>query len=336
MKHELRADKTCLNCGTEVPGRFCTECGQENREPRETFLELTHHFFADITHYDSKFFKSIKDLLLKPGFLTREYIAGRRAAYLNPVRMYVFISFVFFLVIFAFSSDFNVNTPDVPGGRNPVNTANAGRLITDSLIHKNDLDSATGLQLRSTIDSTIVAEKQAGEDMTRFNSVKAFDSAQAALPPARRMTGVLRYIVRKKISWNEKYGNRTREVIIEKIEHNIPKMMFVLLPFFALLLRMFYNGKKYFYADHIIFSLHIHSFIFLLLLVSLALDHFLHTHFFGFSFLLTFVYFIFALKKAYKERFIFSFLKGTAIVSIYFLVEIFCFAAMTLLTMAMV
>src|SRR6188508_2088505 len=59
------------------------------------------HFFYDITHFDGSFFVTLKDLLFKPGFLSKEYMLGRRKKYLHPVRMYVFTSAVFFLVFFS-------------------------------------------------------------------------------------------------------------------------------------------------------------------------------------------------------------------------------------------
>ncbi len=68
----------------QVIGNFCHNCGQENIEPKETVWHLISHFFRDVTHFDGKFFTSLKDLILKPGFLSKEYMVGRRANYLNP------------------------------------------------------------------------------------------------------------------------------------------------------------------------------------------------------------------------------------------------------------
>jgi len=96
-----RKEKNCLNCQTTVIGRYCHECGQENLEPKETVWHLVQHFFNDITHFDGKFFSTVKLLLRKPGFLSAEYIAGRRMSYLNPIRMYVFTSAFFFIILFS-------------------------------------------------------------------------------------------------------------------------------------------------------------------------------------------------------------------------------------------
>lgn len=101
MSHPAqRKEKNCLNCGTTVIGRYCHHCGQENVEPKESVWQLLLHFFNDITHFDGKFFSTLKELLFKPGFLSTQYMIGRRATYLNPIRMYLFTSFIFFLLFF--------------------------------------------------------------------------------------------------------------------------------------------------------------------------------------------------------------------------------------------
>jgi hypothetical protein len=100
-RHPERTEKNCLNCGTEVLGHYCQNCGQQNLVPKETFWHLVNHFINDITHFDGKFFATLKFLLFRPGFLSAEYIRGRRMAYLHPIRMYVFTSAIFFLIFFS-------------------------------------------------------------------------------------------------------------------------------------------------------------------------------------------------------------------------------------------
>ena len=99
-----RKENNCLNCNAVVHGKYCHICGQENIPPKETVMHLVSHFFQDITHFDGKFFSTIKLLIAKPGYLSLEYMAGRRASYLNPIRLYVFTSAFFFLFFFKFVS----------------------------------------------------------------------------------------------------------------------------------------------------------------------------------------------------------------------------------------
>ena len=102
MSHSKeRHEKICLNCNAELHGRYCHVCGQENIEPKETVWSLVSHFFYDITHYDGKFFSTTKFLITRPGFLPNEYIEGRRARYLHPIRLYVFSSALFFLCFYS-------------------------------------------------------------------------------------------------------------------------------------------------------------------------------------------------------------------------------------------
>ncbi len=102
MSHlKERKEKQCLNCNAIIYGRFCHVCGQENLEPKEPFLHLVTHFIYDIVHFDGKFFDTLRYLILRPGFLAYEYMRGRRNSYLNPIRMYIFTSAIFFLIYFS-------------------------------------------------------------------------------------------------------------------------------------------------------------------------------------------------------------------------------------------
>ncbi len=111
MSHlKERKEKLCLNCNALIDGKYCSICGQENIEPQETIWHLITHTFNDITHFDGKFFSSIKYIITKPGFLSSEYIAGRRKSYLDPIRFYLFTSAFFFFIIFAFFAGKNNNS----------------------------------------------------------------------------------------------------------------------------------------------------------------------------------------------------------------------------------
>src|SRR5687768_8413396 len=78
----IRKERDCLNCGTVVTGQYCQECGQKNVEPRQSLWHLITHFFNDLTHFDGKFFLTLKLLIIRPGFVSEEYVKGRRTKYL--------------------------------------------------------------------------------------------------------------------------------------------------------------------------------------------------------------------------------------------------------------
>jgi hypothetical protein len=94
----LRADARCLNCGANLSGRFCANCGQPADVHVPSSSELMHEVFEGITHSDSRLWRTLKLLWFKPGKLTQEFVAGRRATYLPPFRLYLVLSVIFFLV----------------------------------------------------------------------------------------------------------------------------------------------------------------------------------------------------------------------------------------------
>ena len=82
MSHRKeRQEKICLNCQAQTVGRYCHACGQENIEPKETFLHILRHFFEDMTHFDGKIFRTLSLLFTKPGFLTTEYLKAEIEAF---------------------------------------------------------------------------------------------------------------------------------------------------------------------------------------------------------------------------------------------------------------
>lgn len=87
----------CPNCGTPVSDLFCGHCGQSTRDFRVSVGSLFRDFFREAFDLDSVLLRSIKPLCIKPGFLTLEFIEGKRRSYLPPVRMYITISVIFFL-----------------------------------------------------------------------------------------------------------------------------------------------------------------------------------------------------------------------------------------------
>jgi peptidoglycan/LPS O-acetylase OafA/YrhL len=95
----------CRNCGARLEGAYCAACGQKVEPLTPTLGQLLHELTHELLNVDGKIFRSMRLLLTRPGFLTREYIAGRRVRYVSPLRLYLFFSVVFFAL-----------TQLVPGG----------------------------------------------------------------------------------------------------------------------------------------------------------------------------------------------------------------------------
>jgi hypothetical protein len=276
----LRKESNCLNCGTTVPDRFCPHCGQENTEPHESFWHMVQHFLYDITHFDSKFFDSMKYLLLKPGFLPQEYIAGKRASYLNPVKKYVFTSAIFFIVFFSVfragdTIKINVDQPISKEERAAYIKKGKEKLQKDS----NDVKWKAALLLLE--DSTRkLTQQDLVEYWDDFNFVnisnqsyrdrQEYDSIQQTLASDKKDGWFLRMLQHKNLELKAKYKRDPRSganKMMETFLHKLPYMLFVSLPLFALLLKLLYiRRKKFYYADHGIFTIYHYIFSFFLLL----------------------------------------------------------------------
>lgn len=296
----LRKDPTCLNCGTEVTDRFCSHCGQENIETKEPFGHLVSHFFQDITHYDSKFLQTFKYLFTKPGLLTRQYVDGRRMDYVNPIRLYIFTSFVFFLVLSIFN-----HPEEKKNNMDEVNTKlekkmekfGKKREELQAAIAKGDKDS---VKLKEELKNVNTAELLfTGPGTTVEQAIGRYDSLQQALPADERDGFVMRAIMHR--SLKVQYGGQeAQRTIGETLKHNLPKLMFILLPFFALLLKMVYFRRKMYYTEHAIFTIHIHTLIFMLSLLAFLIYQFWHYDgLYAWMMLIVYIYFIIALKRFY-------------------------------------
>lgn len=241
----LRKETNCLNCGQEVAGRYCGVCGQENIEPRETFWQLLVHFFNDFTHFDGKFFSTILVLLLKPGKLTQEYIAGKRASYLHPIRMYLFISLMFFIVQYLVpTGEQNMNDSDrqVPSRDSVVSLLNnkiikLNQSITDGSPEINQLltrervlrleksrwllkyDSSQLSKIYNTLSDTFVEMKGKGGELNFTSTPDTLSSSnidtlinpalyefyQQQLPVEKRDGKILHFLNKRKAELREKY-----------------------------------------------------------------------------------------------------------------------------------
>lgn len=294
-----RKEKICLNCNAAIHGRYCHVCGQENLEPREPFWVLATHFIYDITHFDGKFFSILKWLLFKPGFLSREYLKGRRASYLHPIRLYVFTSAVFFLVFFSFYQKGNVAHADetirpitveikqLEAKRDLYTAEITHPDAADSKLtledHKNELDQLNRdiavLKKDSTKRDSVPSLAGnfsffgSGNGRSKAKSVREYDSVQHSMPPFKRDGFFKKRIIRQELHLREKYKNNGSEIVravSEKFIHLFPQMLFVSLPLFALILQILYvRRKQFYYVNHVVYALHLYCATFILILVSL-------------------------------------------------------------------
>ena len=353
-------NKACLNCGTILKGRYCYVCGQRDEHLHEPFYSMAAHAFAHYWHFDSKFLSTLGPLLYRPGFLTNEFIAGKRVRYVHPVQLYFFLSILFFILFGTLGSkQLNLTLENVSAiSKDSVNTAidQVKKEIAandTSALAKFDSLSEKLIPVANTVvafDSTsrFISETTKGdtEDSDapfelNFNrlpsTIQEYEDSINRLPvesqPGSFQKGFDRMAIR--------LSGMSKMEIIERFSensiHNLPKLLFVLIPIFALILKLIFIRKRIYFVDHAVFTLHIHAFaflIFLLLLIIYLLTGFILPANWLFIILLAYLYF--AMKNFYKQTYFKTFRKFFSLIFVYFFVLIFSGAIFLLVNLFMV
>ncbi len=273
----------CLNCGHELTGRFCAHCGQENRDLNVPFRQMLSEFFGDLLSFDSRLLRTLLPLLFKPGQLTRNYLAGQRIRYVPPVRLYIFISFLFFLSL-----------------------------------------AVTDVQIISVKISPSPKTRPPGAS-PRADTTAAAGNAKAGQAPG----GTVPESVQQKFLKNLETASRDPQLLNQMLISRLSRLMFILVPIFALLLKLLYRRRGIFYIQHLIFALHYHAFAFLLFTLMIGL------YIIGASALtapIAFalpVYLLLAMKRVYGQSAARTLLKGIALMAGYLIALMISLAGMT-------
>ena len=329
MSHNKeRNEKKCLNCNAVVHGRFCHECGQENIEPKESFWHLVTHFTYDVTHFDGKFFSTLKSLLFKPGFLSKEYLRGRRASYLHPIRMYVFASAIFFFVYFAINKNEKLNKDEQKNiSKSSVLTPDSTKqTVPKPLTGKDSVEilpkdtSVYKYQPSSAFENKVKfhAGKMDSKDLVTID----FNEDNDTYAAKKKGSSVLKKIIND-------YKNNS-----EEIHHMVPKVMFCTLPLVALSLMLLYRRRKdLFYVNHVILIIHLFTAIFILYLVKYLFDfigeHFWQNFFSILSGLMTWiiVFYVYrTLRNFYGQKRFKTFIKCCLLFSFFWIIFIIVYS----------
>lgn len=271
---KLAGSACCLNCGTELQGPFCYYCGQPDRNFMRFFPALIRDLMEDLLDLDSRFMRTVKPLLFKPGRLTRDYMEGRRFRYAPPMRLYIFSSIVFFLLAALLSSD----AITMNGEDSSIHISSDG-----AETHQEVEEALSNLppEIRDKIDMdyTHAETEQEDEDDPGFK----LDDIQFNDEPWNRETnpvdikwfpGWLNDRINDEIEGSPQKAEQINEnpnLIIDKVFDILPATMFLLLPLVAMIFKFWYLFAKRFYVEHLIFSLHNHAFVFVsLILILLA------------------------------------------------------------------
>jgi Protein of unknown function (DUF3667) len=300
----IRAE--CANCGVQLLGPHCYACGQ----PVKGMVRHLSSILADasdtILNIDSRIFRTLWPLLARPGFLTCEYFAGRRVRYVTPFRLYFFLSVAaFFLLQFALG-DLNMSGVNIDDRAQDAITK---ALTSDEVTRQRDAAIASMRQAESApmmpaagskgIEAGIAKiEKKAAARLEYLQKVEAAKAKAEPAPPDPDQDDLNFNFGGKawdpkshpiQVQWLPQFCNDKLNQMAGHAKDNLgkiskdpkpfligavsmlPQVLFVLMPLFAFMLKIFYIFKRRLYMEHLIVALHSHAFIFLaLFLLTLA------------------------------------------------------------------
>lgn len=256
----------CPNCGTPVTGQYCSSCGQIQKDIRRFFLALVNEALDDVFSLNSRMRKTLVAILFRPGFLTNEYLRGRRVSYVQPIRLYFITSISFFLML----SIVNFFSPRLAADAVAVEvqsetTAQAGQTIEPKQSSGVDLpldqSPVDGEQL-SDLDQTLA-------NVDRSFADGDFDLGLASISKEKetKIKALLQTQIKKAVVLADQGSGE----LVAKFLQIAPPIIFCLLPLFALLLKILYMFRGVYYTEHFIYAVHNHCFVYLtLLLYTLA------------------------------------------------------------------
>lgn len=258
-------------------GRYCQVCGQENIEPSKSAWDLLWHFAADFFHFDGKFFRTIGTLFLRPGIVAHEYREGKRRKYLDPARMYIFTSAIFFLILFIFVDlkkvPIRLDYDDLQPSRVKNLPADSLKLLAVELGLPAEADSIEILKRADSVfrqGNIILGGK-------RFFSREEYDSAIESGQVTHNW--FMRQYMYKQFELSGRYDTVSQAItdLMANWLHAFPRILFTSLPLFAFLLKLVYwRRRDVYYADHLVFGTYLYVMLFVffgLLLVVFRLEH---------------------------------------------------------------
>lgn len=239
----------CKNCETHFKGNFCPQCGQSVYEYQKPFKFLVIDFVGNIFAFDTRFWKSLISLIIRPGKFTANYVKGQRASYTPPFRLYIFTSFVFFLISSIYiNKTVELNKTD----REEINTVLNQQI--NSNIKENDTDSLELKNLNNTFNEKEPFGLNSKETDTLNSNIIDFKTDVKSKKFIKTLFVVLdnpslyvnRYM--KFFSWS----------------------LFLLMPIYACFMWLFFYKSRRYYYSHFIFAINQHTFIFLICIVMLS------------------------------------------------------------------
>jgi hypothetical protein len=246
----------CGNCGTPLCGRYCHACGQPVTGLVRHFGSVLGDVLDSLFNIDARVPHTLLPLYLRPGRLTLDYFVGKRARYVTPFRLVFFLAIVAF---FAIQLVVRTGHGQVVQFQTPPAASTAAS--TAPVADEHDRHFANG---DIKFNDKLVWNRQTRPLHARWLPDFADDWLNDAIENARNNL----HHMNSGVPAEQQAAAQRLAVGVFAVA---PQVLFVLLPVFALLLKIFYIFKRRLYMEHLIVAMHSHAFVMLSLLVLVGL-----------------------------------------------------------------
>lgn len=332
----------CFACGEAVSGRYCRACGQRHDAMRRNIFLLFWDYLRETFDFDSRMWRTSVSLFARPGVAAREYSQGARSRYTPPIRMFLFVSFLFFLTLslthtyfaafdvrygpqktsgvnFTIGPDAPVAAPDRADGATKAPTIakdESGVYLGDGdkpvARSKIDRDKCpTGAELKFFVKATDI--KPARADLAECLQLETDEKATSE---QRQTLGFVERLIRGGAAMAA-----DPEAFNKAINDWIPRVMFFMTPVLALIMSIFFRGRKdALLFDNVLQSLHLHAAWFILAGAGIVAAQFGAPYVGAATFSLVALYTIAALKNGYRRGWVKTLWSATMIGLLYLIV----------------
>ena len=327
-------NESCLNCGQPFCGheKFCSYCGQKNSSKKLSFNTFISNVFAGFLSYDSRFWTTFIPLLTKPGKVSKDYIEGKRARFVNPFQLYLNVSIIFFLVLGISNKmkDYLIPLNEIE------NTSKINEQQLDSIIKNtqenlneelpNNIANNLGgiYKLTETMNDSVQKNAKPYQyhiktDTTKnirlFSKIDDFQHFYEENPTlnAPKAVNSLGY---ENTFWNNFYYQEIINInknlkrikedgfkqYVNKIFSYLSISLFIFLPIFTLFLMLLYLRRKFSFIEHLVFVFNTQTVFFLLLLLFYLLDFAININNFAGIFILVFLLYLYKALRYFYEQ----------------------------------
>ncbi|MEO0367205.1 MAG: DUF3667 domain-containing protein [Pseudomonadota bacterium] len=277
-------ESVCANCGAPLTGNYCAQCGQSIFGPNRFFLSLVNEAFENLFQLDSKAIRTLSQIIFRPGRVPMRYLQGKRASYVHPLRLYIVTSILFFFILsvlnFAEGLNEEVSQPidsevkesvrDFVEELNQEIEQSSGTAVAESVLDfVEELDQGLGESGDDTGAETL--DSQSSSAPAVIIDLPAEDTLDLPFLEDEQNSRWTKFLREQAEKANQMALDGPSPLIGRFLEM-APILMFIILPIVALFLKIIFFRHPMFYAEHLIFVVYNHCFLFLMMSIMFIFD----------------------------------------------------------------